>query len=106
MERQKKMPKMSKWSNKNSSFFDTVPAFNFLPERRLQRSIDMELLRYSRQMILPQVGGDGQQTFLSSKVLVVGAGGIGSTVAMYLAASGIPTDVLDFDKVEVSNLHR
>jgi adenylyltransferase/sulfurtransferase len=66
----------------------------------------MESLRYSRQMIMPQIGSTGQEALQSSKVLIVGAGGIGSTVALYLAASGVPTDVLDFDRVEVSNLHR
>lgn len=55
---------------------------------------------------MPQVGTDGQLMLSSSKVLVVGAGGIGSTVAQYLIASGVPTDILDFDVVEVSNLHR
>ncbi len=55
---------------------------------------------------MPQIGHEGQQILSSSKVLIVGAGGIGSTVAMYLAASGVPCDVLDFDLVEVSNLHR
>jgi len=62
--------------------------------------------RYTRQMIMPQFGNEGQQLLSSSKVLIVGAGGIGSTVALYLAASGVPSDVLDFDLVEISNLHR
>ncbi|KAJ1425037.1 hypothetical protein B484DRAFT_398090, partial [Ochromonadaceae sp. CCMP2298] len=54
--------------------------------------------RYSRQMILPQVGFEGQLNLARSRVLVVGAGGIGSTAAMYLAASGVALDVLDFDQ--------
>lgn len=62
--------------------------------------------RYARQMIMPQIGSEGQLNLSSSKVLIVGAGGIGSTAALYLAASGVPADVLDFDLVEVSNLHR
>lgn len=62
--------------------------------------------RYARQIIMPQIGSEGQRKLSSSKVLIVGAGGIGSTVAMYLAASGVPADVLDFDLVEISNLHR
>jgi hypothetical protein len=62
--------------------------------------------RYSRQMIPPQVGYEGQLKLARSRVLVVGAGGIGSTAAMYLAASGVCLDVLDFDTVETSNLHR
>jgi len=57
-------------------------------------------------MIMPQFGNEGQQLLSSSKVLIIGAGGIGSTVALYLAASGVPSDVLDFDLVEISNLHR
>lgn len=82
--------------------------FSFIEVHWITRVIqaEMDFLRYSRQMIMPQVGSDGQKAFQSSKVLVVGAGGIGATVAMYLAGAGIPTDVLDFDKVEVSNLHR
>ncbi len=64
------------------------------------------LKKYSRQMILPQIGAAKQMMLLTSRVLVVGVGGIGSTVCMYLAASGIPVDILDFDVVEVSNLHR
>eukprot|EP01032_Pedospumella_encystans_P031206 gene31206-35221_t len=55
---------------------------------------------------MPQIGQEGQQILSSSKVLIVGAGGTGSTVALYLAASGVPCDVLDFDLVELSNLHR
>lgn len=57
-------------------------------------------------MLLPKFGKEGQQKLSSSKVLIVGAGGIGSTVVMYLAASGVQADVLDFDVVELSNLHR
>lgn len=66
----------------------------------------MNNLRYSRQMIMPQVGAEGQERLHAKRVLVVGAGGIGSTVCLYLAGAGVATDVLDFDKVEVSNLHR
>ena len=64
------------------------------------------LQRYSRQMILPEVGIQGQRILSNSRVIVVGAGGIGSTVIPYLAAAGISVDVADFDIVEVSNLHR
>jgi molybdopterin/thiamine biosynthesis adenylyltransferase len=64
------------------------------------------LNRYSRQMILPQIGSSGQDSLSSSSVLVIGAGGIGSTVLMYLASSGVPAVILDFDTVDVSNLHR
>ncbi len=66
-----------------------------------------ELARYSRHLILPQVGEEGQLRLKRARVLVVGAGGLGSPVAMYLAAAGIGTiGIVDFDEVDVTNLHR
>jgi len=66
-----------------------------------------QIERYSRQIILKKVGVTGQKKLLSSRVLIIGAGGLGSPVAIYLAASGIGTiGVVDDDKVEVSNIHR
>lgn len=66
-----------------------------------------ELIRYSRHLLLPQVGEEGQRALKSAKVLVVGAGGLGSPVLVYLAAAGIGTlGVVDFDEVDLSNLHR
>lgn len=64
--------------------------------------------RYSRQILVPQLNGiNGQFNLLNSKILIIGAGGIGSTVILYLAGSGIgKIDVLDFDIIEESNLHR
>jgi molybdopterin-synthase adenylyltransferase len=63
--------------------------------------------RYSRQIKLPQIGEDGQEKFLSARVLIIGMGGLGSPVAMYLAAAGVGHLVIsDFDHVDTSNLQR
>lgn len=68
---------------------------------------DEQLLRYSRQIMLPHVDLDGQEKLLSSRVLIIGIGGLGSPVAMYLAAAGIGHLVLvDDDEVDLSNLQR
>ena len=69
--------------------------------------LNKELERYSRQIVLSEIGLGGQQKLLKSKVLVVGAGGLGSNVLYYLAAAGVGTiGIVDFDKVDLSNLHR
>ena len=66
-----------------------------------------ELLRYGRHLILPEVGLDGQRKLKASSVLVVGAGGLGSPLAIYLAAAGVGRiGLVDFDLVDESNLHR
>jgi adenylyltransferase/sulfurtransferase len=66
-----------------------------------------EVRRYARHIILPGIGGDGQQKLMDSKVLVIGAGGLGSPAAMYLAAAGVGTiGLVDFDHVDLSNLQR
>ena len=68
---------------------------------------DEQVRRYSRHIILPEVGGKGQTRLLASRVFVAGAGGLGSPVIMYLAAAGVGTiGVADFDVVDVSNLQR
>jgi adenylyltransferase/sulfurtransferase len=66
-----------------------------------------ELVRYNRHIILPQVGEEGQRRLKDSRVLLVGAGGLGSPVALYLAAAGVGTiGLVDFDNVDLSNLQR
>ena len=68
---------------------------------------DDQLHRYARHIILKEVGGVGQEKLLGAKVLVVGAGGLGSPVLMYLAAAGVGTiGIIDDDVVELSNLQR
>ncbi|HED18191.1 MAG TPA: molybdopterin-synthase adenylyltransferase MoeB [Gammaproteobacteria bacterium] len=68
---------------------------------------DQQLLRYSRQIMLPQIDAGGQQKLLDSHVLIIGAGGLGSPVAMYLASAGIgQITIADNDEVDLSNLQR
>lgn len=66
-----------------------------------------QIKRYARHIILPEVGGKGQEKLLNSKVLVIGAGGLGSPAILYLAAAGVGTiGIVDFDVVDLSNLQR
>src|SRR4051812_45561729 len=63
--------------------------------------------RYSRHLLIPEVGSEGQARLLDSKVLLIGAGGLGSPAALYLAAAGVGTiGIIDFDTVDLSNLQR
>jgi molybdopterin/thiamine biosynthesis adenylyltransferase/rhodanese-related sulfurtransferase len=76
-------------------------------ERETTELTREELIRYSRHILLPQVGEEGQAALKKSRVLLVGAGGLGSPVALYLAAAGVGTmGLVDFDSVDLSNLHR
>lgn len=66
-----------------------------------------ELERYARHLVLPEIGGAGQQKIKASRVLIIGAGGLGSPVALYLAAAGVGTiGIVDDDVVSLSNLQR
>lgn len=71
------------------------------------RLSDEQIERYSRQIILPNIGGKGQEKIMNARVLIIGAGGLGSPCALYLAAAGIGRlGIVDSDKVELNNLQR
>jgi sulfur-carrier protein adenylyltransferase/sulfurtransferase len=77
------------------------------PSERTAELTNAEIQRYSRHLILPEVGIDGQRRLKAGRVLCVGAGGLGSPAALYLAAAGVGTiGVIDFDAVDESNLQR
>src|SRR5437868_10184491 len=66
-----------------------------------------EVLRYSRHLIMPEVGMEGQQKLKAARVLCIGTGGLGSPLALYLAAAGVGTlGLVDFDIVDFTNLQR
>ena len=68
---------------------------------------DLQLLRYSRHILLDQIGIEGQQRLLASHALIIGAGGLGSPVALYLGSAGVGhITVVDNDTVDVTNLQR
>ena len=78
-----------------------------LPERTSGDLAPDEYVRYSRHLLLPEVGVDGQRALRRSRMLLIGAGGLGSPAALYLAAAGVGTvGLVDFDAVDVSNLQR
>src|SRR3954468_1832540 len=68
---------------------------------------DDQLLRYSRHILLPEIGIEGQQRLMGARVLVIGAGGLGSPIALYLASAGVGRiTICDGDKVDLTNLQR
>src|SRR5712691_12042556 len=72
-----------------------------------QAFTEQQVQRYSRHLILPEIGGRGQRKLIAARVLLVGAGGLGSPTALYLAAAGVGTlGIVDFDTVDISNLQR
>ena len=86
---------------------DNEMATATLPETELPKLSNEEISRYSRHLILPEVGMEGQQKLKAAKVLCVGTGGLGAPLALYLAAAGVGTlGLVDFDTVDASNLQR
>jgi len=70
-------------------------------------SIIQDYLRYNRQIMLPEIGDEGQEKLKKAKVLVIGAGGLGCPILQYIAPAGVGTiGIVDFDKIEIHNLHR
>jgi molybdopterin/thiamine biosynthesis adenylyltransferase len=70
-------------------------------------SVIQDFLRYNRQVILPEIGEEGQNKLKHAKVLVIGAGGLGCPILQYIATAGVGTiGIVDFDKIEIHNLHR
>ena len=86
---------------------DDVRSVRLQPDRELPELTNEEIKRYSRHLIMPEVGIEAQRKLKAAKVLCIGAGGLGSPAALYLAAAGVGTlGIVDFDTVDFSNLQR
>ena len=78
-----------------------------MPQAKKLKLTNSDIMRYSRQLILPEIGVQGQLKLINTSVLIVGAGGLGCPVAVYLTAAGVGRiGLVDYDDVEVNNLHR
>lgn len=95
---------------KSSDTVSIIPSIAGGVETEVESDVQLskeELLRYSRHLLIPEVGTAGQKKLKAAKVLVIGAGGLGSPVSMYLAAAGVGTiGIVDFDVVDLTNLQR
>src|SRR5436190_1311540 len=85
-----------------------LPSFDLLGDRASRVALSpQEVARYSRHLIMPEVATDGQKRLKAASILLIGAGGLGSPLGLYLAAAGIGRiGLVDFDVVDFSNLQR
>ena len=75
--------------------------------KRFKEMKDEELLRYSRQIVLPEIDIDGQRAINQSRVIIIGLGGLGTVISTYLVRMGIGNiTICDYDSIDISNLHR